>query len=73
MNKGKIKTINLNAEPKCDIVLTPHYSEANNCWCFLLILEREVVYAGCFIQPNSKRGCQKERKRLAELIVSKEL
>lgn len=71
-----MKTINLNAEPECDIVLIPHHSEANNCWCFLLILEREVVSAGCFIQPNSKSERMSEREekgRLAEFIVSKEL
>lgn len=73
MNKGKMKTINLNAEPDYDIVLIPHYSEANNCWWFLLILEREVVSAACFIQLNSKRAreCQKEGNDLQNSLFQK--
>ena len=72
VNKGKMKTINRNAEPEYDIVLIPHYSEANSCWHFLLILEREMVSTACTIQLNSKREieCQKKKKK-KDLIVSK--
>lgn len=70
-----MKTINLNSESECAIVLIPQYSESNNDRCFLLILERELVPAACFIQLTSKtERISKRRKkgRLAEFIVSKE-
>lgn len=70
MNKRKMKTINLNAEPECDFVLTPRYSEANNGWCFLLILEREVVSAACFIQLTSETERMSERTKRKDLLNS---
>lgn len=74
MNKGKMKTINLNAESEYDIVLISHYSEANNCflfWCFLLILEKWCLLNAKREQVRWKRKTCRNHcfKRVVRLLI----